>query len=53
MIKEMIIFAILLLLFSLTISIAIVLMIFWFKSYYDEEGDSDVLHKNKKSNKRK
>lgn len=52
MIKEMIIFAILLLLFSLIISMAIVLIIFWFKSF-DEEGDSDVLHKNKKSNKRK
>lgn len=53
MIKEMIIFAILLLLFSLVISIAIVLLIFWIKSYNDEVGERDVLHKNKKSNKRK
>lgn len=52
MIKEMIIFAILLLLFSLIISMAIVLIIFWFKSF-DEVGEKDVLHKNKKSNKRK
>lgn len=53
MIKEMIMFAILLLLFSLIISIAIVLIILWFKWYSDEVGEEDVLHKNKKSNKRK